>query len=69
MPVISANMTQVEELFKQILKEELQLNPESVLKLKKLSTCISKAIANAFIQCTTNVDLITTELMKKKCSN
>ena len=68
-PVTPANVTQVEELFKQILKEEPQLDSETVLKLKKLSKCVSKAIANASIQCTTNVNLITAELMKKKCLN
>ena len=68
-PVTPANVVQVEELFKQILKKEPQLDPETVLKLKKLSKCASKAIANASIQHTTNVNLITAELMKKKCSN
>jgi hypothetical protein len=68
-PITPANVAQVEELFKRIVECEPQLDPETLLKLQKLSKGASKAIANAFIQRTTNVDLITAELTKKKRSN
>ena len=63
-----ANVAQVDELFKTIIGQT-HLDPAIVLKIQKLRKGACKAIANASIQRTANVDLITAELTKKKRSN
>ena len=68
-PITPANVLQVDLLFQQILEGELQLDPETAFKLQKLRNAASKAIANSLIQRTTNTELITAELTKKKRSN
>src|SRR5438045_7891488 len=60
-----ANVAQVDELFKTIIGQT-HLDPVIVLKIQKLRKGVCKAIANASIQQTTNVDLITAKLIKKK---
>ena len=64
-PNIPANVVQVDELFKTIIGQ-IHLDPAIVLKIQKLRKGTCKAIANASIQWTANVDLITAELTKKK---
>ena len=61
-------MAQVDELFKTIISQT-HLDPVIVLKIQKLREGSCKAVANASIPQTTNVDLITAELIKKKRSN
>ena len=62
---MSANIAQVDELFKTIIGQTY-LDPAIVLKIQKLRKGTCKAIANASIQQTANVDLIIAELTKKK---
>ena len=69
MPITPANITQVDELFQQIVKGEHQLDPALALQIQKLRKGASKAIANSIIQRTTNVKLITAKMTKKKQSN
>ena len=59
------NVAQVDELFKTIIGQT-HLDPAIVLKIQKLRKGACKAIANASIQRTANVDLITAELTKKE---
>jgi hypothetical protein len=68
-PFTPLNVAQVERLLKTIVESQSQLNAEVMLGIQKLSKGASKAIANASIQRTTNVDLITAELTRKKRSN
>jgi len=68
-PITLANVAQVDELFQRIIKGKHQLDPALVLQIQKLRKGASKAIADSVIQRTTNVELITAEMTKKKQSN
>ena len=69
MPITPSNVVQVNELFKWIIEGDYQLDPAIVFNIQKLWKGAAKAIANASIQRTTNVDLIEAELTKKKQSD
>jgi len=67
--ITPANVAQVDKLFKQIIQGKHQLDLAIVLQIQKLRKRALKAIANASIQHTANVDLIKAELRNKKRSN
>jgi hypothetical protein len=66
-PATPANVKQVEELFNKLPKADL--TPETRLRLQKLQKGACKVYANAIIQQTTNAELMTAELERKKQSN
>lgn len=68
-PITPTNIAQVDKLFKQIIQGEHQLDLAIVLQIQKLRKGALKAIANALIQRTTNMDLIKAKLRNKKRSN
>jgi hypothetical protein len=67
--ITPTNIAQVDTLFKQIIQGRHQLDLAIVLQIQKLYKGASKAIANALIQRTANVDLIEAKLRNKKRSN
>jgi hypothetical protein len=60
------NVAQIEDLFNHIIKDEPQLDPATLLKLKKLLKGATKAMTNAKIQHTTNAELIAAKEVKKR---
>jgi hypothetical protein len=68
-PITPANVAQVDELFQRIIQGEHQLDLAIVLQIQKLRKGASKAMANASIQRTANVDLVEAKLRNKKRSN
>jgi hypothetical protein len=61
-PITPVNITQVNKLFKQIVKGKHKLNLAVVLQIQKLQKGASKALANVSIQRTTNISLIEAKL-------
>jgi hypothetical protein len=66
MPITLGNVAQIEDLFNNIIKDEPQLDPATLLKLKKLLKGAIKAMTNAKIQHTTNAKLIAAKEVKKR---
>jgi len=65
-PITLRNVAQIEDLFNNIIKDKPQLDPATLLKLKKLLKGATKAITNAKIQHTTNAELIAAKEVKKR---